>query len=208
MKKVSLVIMSLVLTSALHADAFKIMGGANLLKYYQTPTAENFKWNYKVGFGIGGGFEIDLTDDAIFSVEADGFYIQKKGGRIEEGVLDQEAVFSLSALCIPVLFRARFKFDSPFYVFGGGAVSLILSHKYKMENGDVFQVDFKEEEMTKNIDFGLVLGCGFEIKINRFQEFFVETRYHQGFANILKNTDEYGAVKASAILIVVGLKTH
>ena len=208
MKKVFLVIMSLVLTPALHADAFKLMGGANFLKYYQTPKVESFKWNYKVGFCVGGGFEINLTDDAIFSVEVDGFYIQKKGGRVEEGALNQEAVFNLSALCIPALFRARFKFDSPFYIFGGGGVSFILSHKYKIENGDVFQVDFKEEEMTKNIDFGLVLGCGYEIKINRFQEFFIEARYHHGFANILKDTDEYGAVKASAILIVVGLKTY
>ena len=200
--------MTLLLNSVLHADAFKLMGGVNFLKYYQTPKVENFKWNWKIGFGIGGGFEIDLTDDEIFSVEVDGFYIQKKGGRIEEGVINQEAVFNLSALFIPALFRARFKFDSPFYIFGGGGVSFILSHKFKTVNGDIFQVDFKEEEKTKSVDFGLVLGCGYEIKVNRFQEFFIEGRYHHGFANVLKDTEEYGAVKTSAILIVIGLKTY
>jgi len=208
MKKIFLIIMSLLMTPALHADAFKLMGGVNLLKYYQTPGEENFKWNWKIGYCIGGGFEIDLTDDEIFSVEVDGFYIQKKGGRVGEGALNQEAVFDLSALCIPALFKTRFKFDSPFYIFGGGGVSLILSHKYKIENGDVSQVDFKEEEKTKSIDFGLVLGCGYEIKVNRFQEFFIEARYHHGFANVLKDTENYGAVKTNAIIIVLGLKTY
>jgi len=209
MKKISLIIMSLVLTSVLHADAFKLMGGANFLKYYQTSTAETFEWNYKTGFCVGGGFEINLTDDAIFSVEVDAFYIQKKGGRVEEGASNQEAVFNLSTLCIPALFRARFKFDSPFYILGGGGVSFILSHKFEIKNGgSAFQVDLKEEEITKGVDFGLVLGCGYEIKVNEFQEVFIEARYHHGFANVLKDTENYGAVKTSAILIVLGLKTY
>ncbi|UCC40621.1 MAG: hypothetical protein JSV96_04025, partial [Candidatus Aminicenantes bacterium] len=119
MKKVFLIIMILLLASVLHADAFKIMGGVNFLKYYQSPKEENYKWSYKLGFCFGGGFEINLTDEEIFSVEVDGFYIQKKGGRVEEGALEQEAVFDLSALWIPALCRFRFTFDSPFYVFGG-----------------------------------------------------------------------------------------
>jgi len=207
-KKILFVVLTLMVVSALHADAFKFMGGVNLLKYSQVPKGENFQWNYKIGFCMGGGFEIDLTEEKIFSVEINAFYLQKKGARVEADALnDKEAVFNLSTLFIPALFRVKFSYDSPMYLFGGGGVSFILSHQSEIkEDGSAAQVDLKED--TKSVDFGLVFGFGYEIRVSRFQEFFIECRYHRGFANILRDSEEYGSVKTGAIMVVVGLKTY
>lgn len=208
MKKFLFVLLIIAITSELNADAFKLMGGVNLLKYSATPKEGDIKWSYNLGYCMGGGFEFNLTESNTLAVELDGLLLYRKGSKIESS--DSKTTktnFTLSTVCIPALARLRLKSNFPFYLLGGSEVSLVLSHKAdKKTGGSAEQVDLKEE--SKSFDFGLVLGCGFEIKITNIQSLFVEGRYHLGFVNILKHSDEYESVKNNAMLLIIGIKTY
>lgn len=208
MKKSLIVLLNIIMASALYADAFKLMGGLNLAKYSLSPKEGSIDWSYKLGFCVGGGFEIGLVEDDIIAVEVDGFLIQKKGSRAETSALnDSKSDYHLNTLCVPVISKIKFKYDSAFYVLGGGAVSLVLSHKFERKMGSKKeQIDLKED--TKNFDFGLVLGCGYEMKVNKYQRFFIEGRYHLGFVNLLRDSEESQSVRGNAILIILGIKSY
>jgi len=203
MKKILFIVMSIVLVSGLYGDAFKIMGGLNLSKYTTSLEKEGCKLSYKIGFCMGGGLEIDLNEN--IAIEVDCFFIQK-GSKIElPDFPGLKSNFKLGTICLPVLAKVKFKRDSIFYILGGGGFSIISSHKFEINTGEeVEQVDWKD--YTKGLDFGLVFGCGAEMKISEYQDFFIEGRYHHGFVNILKEIDE--SIKTHTILLILGIKTY
>ncbi len=76
----------------------------------------------------------------------------------------------------------------------------------RKNNSKADESDLKED--TKTFDVGLVFGCGFELKVSRFQSFFIEGRYHFGLVNVLNVSDKYESMKTNAILLAVGIKSY
>ena len=205
MKKFILVIMTILMGSGLYADGIKLMGGLNLLKYSFSSSENNVDWGYKLGFCVGAGIEFDLTYSGTVAIEVDGLLIQRNGSKIEDpDSPDLNPNYNLSFLCIPVLVRLRFKSESPLYLLGGGELSVIMSHKFGTKEEEL--ADLKED--TPTFDYGLVVGCGFKIGINDFQDFFIEGRYHFGFVNLWKNIDKNTSLKNNVILVILGIKTY
>ena len=194
--------------SGLHADGFKLMVGLNLLKYSARANEGTFRWSQKLGLCVGGGFEFDLSESQRIAVEIDGFLVQKKGVRIEDGEsTNGELTFSMNTLRIPVLARFKPKASLPLYLLGGSEFSLVLSHSFEKRIGErKEQEDIKE--LTKRSDLGLVLGCGFEVRMKEFQSLFVEARFHYGSLNMVGSYEEFSSLRTHVFLFVVGIKTY
>ncbi len=207
MRKILIVGLTIISVSSLYADGIKLMGGLNLSKYAASTKGESQGWGYKAGFCVGAGFEFDLFESRKIAIEIDALYVQKKGSRGEApNAPNVERTYSLNTLRFPVLARFQFKKGIPLYLLGGSEFSLVMSHKQerKSEN-QKSQIDFKES--TKNADFGVVLGIGFEIKIREFQTVFIEGRYHFGLVNIVQEIEDLESLKTHAFLIVFGIKS-
>jgi opacity protein-like surface antigen len=205
MRKHLIFFIILTLAPVLKADTFKLMGGINLLTYSILSQEENTDWQYNASFCAGAGIEIDLTYNKIIAIEIDGLYIQKKGSFAEDADKPHlKKQYSLNTLCVPILSRIRLTSKSPFYFLSGGQISFILSHKF---------LDIKEKlhdlkENTKKIDYGLVVGCGYQKSVSSNQSMFVEARYIHGMSNILDETYENQSLKTHTILIVLGIQTQ
>ena len=193
--------------SGLYADGFKLMVGLNLLKYSARASEGTFRWGQKLGLCIGGGFEFDLSESQRIAIEIDGFLVQKKGVRIEDGKsTNGELTFSMSTLRIPALTRFKPKASLPLYLLGGGEFLLVLSHSFEKRIGE--RKDQKNiKELTKRSDLGLVLGCGFEVRMKEFQNLFVEVRFHYGSLNMNGDYEEFSSLRTHVLLFVVGIKT-
>lgn len=199
--------MTVITVPGLYADGIKLMGGLNLSKYSASTKGENQGWSYQAGLCVGGGFEFDLSESRKIAIEIDALFIQKKGSPGEDPDLPNlKQTYSLNTLRFPVLARVKFKADSPLFILGGSEFSLIMSHKLERRIGDQkSQIDLKES--TKSVDFGLVLGIGFEIKIREFQTIFIESRYHFGLVNVIQELEDLESLKTHALLIVFGIKS-
>lgn len=178
------------------------------MKYSSSPQDETLKWSYKVGFCVGAGFEFDLAENEKIAIEVDGLILQKKGNKIGSSLAsDSKSIYHLNTLCIPALVRTKLKSNLPFYFLGGGQMSYVLSHKFEEKSpARTKEIDLKEN--TKNFNWGLVFGGGLEIKINKFQKFFIEGRYNLGFMNIMKYNDQGESVNTSTILFILGIKNY
>lgn len=203
-KKILFIYAVLFLTSSLCADSFKFIGGVNLARYSLGPVETSSQWKFSPGVCVGAGVEVDLTWNQTLAVEIDGLMIPKKVKRIRDPERPElDLSHGLSFIQIPVLVRFKFTSKSPFYVLGGGEFSLVLSHKVTGKNTNI-----NLKESTKKIDYGVALGGGVEIRINKYQKIFLEARYHLGFVNLLKLPEPGESLKTSSLLLALGLKTH
>jgi len=199
MKKGLPVILLLVLTTTLYAD-FKIMGGFNLSKYGVSGGKDGLEWNYKSGFAGGIGFERNFGP--LMLVEFNVMYFQKGSEALsaEDGSLLK---YNLSVVSIPLLFRSKLLYDSTPYAVAGVELSFITSHELK--SGDQEPIDLKER--TQSFDFGLVIGGGFELKLQERLFLFIEGRYHLGIRNIVNDPLDPQSRKTRAFLIILGFRS-
>ena len=194
------ILLSALLVFPLYAD-FKVMGGMCISKYDVSPESANIQWDYKTGFSGGIGLERNLNP--YMFLELDILYFQK-GSQLESSdFADSETKYLLNVISLPILFRNKFLYDSSPYVVGGVEFSSILSHEVIVKGEE--PVDLKDN--TRSFDFGLVFGCGFEIKIEDHLFFFVEGRYHLGFRNIMASPLEEETKKTRAILVLIGFRS-
>jgi len=205
MKKILIVVFTLITISNLHGDAFKLMGGLNLTRYRVSPEEASLDWKHKMAFWVGGGFEFDLSEKLGLEFN---LLLLQKGSRVEfTNNPDLKANYNLRVIAFPALVSFKFKRNFPVYILGGCEFSFVLSHDFvKKIKGEVDELDLKED--TKNFDLGFVFGCGFEVKVSRFQSFFIEGRYHFGLVNVLSASDEYESMKTNAILLGFGIKSY
>ncbi len=199
MKKCLPVILVLVLTTTLHAD-FKIMGGFNLSKYNVSGDKDGLEWDYKSGFAGGIGFERNLNP--LMLLEFNVLYFQKgsKAKSAEEG---SQWKYNLSVVSVPLLFRSKLLYDSSPYAVAGVEFSFITSHE--LVSGDQEPVDLKDR--TQSFDFGVVIGGGFELKLQERLFLFIEGRYHLGIRNIVNDPLESQSRKTNAFLIFLGFRS-
>lgn len=200
MKKLANFILCMMLVSNVYAD-FKIIGGLNLSKYNVLPKKENIDWDYKVGFLGGIGLERNFNQNLI--LEFDFLYFQK-GSKIEsKDPSEMRRKYNLKAFSIPVLLRFKFLDGSSPYILGGVEFSFIISHEVTYDRQE--PIDLKEN--TKNIDYGMVFGLGYELEIQEYLFFFVEARYHLGQRNIINIPVEVDSIRNNSISIVVGMRS-
>lgn len=207
MRKILFILLMVLMSPGLYADGFKLMGGLNLLKYSARAQEGSFTWNYKLGVCVGAGFEFDLTESQKIAIEIDGFIVQKKGSRPEEGSSNVKWTYSLTTLRIPTLARFKPQTAFPLYLLGGSEFTIVLSHSADREVGEGKQ-QWDIKEFTKSFDLGFVLGCGFEMKIKEFQSLFVEGRFHYGSMNIRGDYEDFSSMRTHVLLFLVGIKTY
>jgi opacity protein-like surface antigen len=143
---------------------FKIILGGSLSKSTEPITVPGIitldppRAEYASGFVAGGGIEFPLT--ASVSLEADALFLQK-GSRIGSVLSPTTSLARINELSIPVLVKVRFLPGTSPYLLAGPELAFVLS------------------DGPKNIDYGVVAGIGFQMKLRR-SAISLEARYHYG----------------------------
>ncbi len=200
------------------------MLGGNLSKYEVSPEVYygsvrgyEFEYTYEISntirFLIGCGIEFALTRNV--SIEIDGLYFQKGSSiqklysplesGVELAIIDLLLSYNLEGISIPLLLKIKFLSGSSPYILGGGEFSFILSHGYQtiIEGRTVDRTNIKE--FTQSFDYGLVLGAGFEVKMET-TSFFIEGRYYPGLRNIIKGSIDWESAKITSVALILGFK--
>jgi len=219
MKKLIFIILSMALVSETFALEFKFLGGNNFSQYTFVPeTYYGFDWytgvefrtksNLKKGFLVGGGIEFFFTRN--IGVEIDLLYFQKGSNSelLRQGIPYSRTDYSLKVISVPLLLKVKLRPDSSPYILCGCEFSYILSHNSKVSSEELqgqvlFEVNL--DEQTKSYDFAVVLGGGFEIKMQGFS-FFIEGRYHLGMRNIISDYYPFESIKTKAEVLLFGFK--
>jgi opacity protein-like surface antigen len=192
------------------------MLGGNLSKYVISPEVYydsvlgddyTYEISNKKGFLLGCGIEFALTRNV--SIEIDALYLQKgtnahkSYSSLEIYVAPQS--YTLHVISIPLLLKIKFLSGSSPYVSGGGEFSFILSHGYTSIldglTGDWISI----KEFTQSFNYGLVIGGGYEVKMEAIS-FFIEGRYYHGLRNIIKGSIDWESTKTRAVALILGFK--
>jgi hypothetical protein len=222
MKKSWALVLFLCLVSAGQAQQFKLIAGPAVSHYsaewpYYSNVLDagahlNPFENRKIGFMAGGGVEVALNK--IVSFELDGFYFQK--GSTFEGTAwffgTYRDIYALSGFSFPLLVKLKF-LRRPFpYFLSGLEFSYVIAHSrvrsYRPEDASEW-IEMPEGDLvddTHRIDFGPVVGLGFEARLHKIS-LFLEARYSIGLINMPVQRDRYGRdPRTSSLVILTGLK--
>ncbi|MBS3819485.1 PorT family protein [bacterium] len=201
MKKIAVFLFFLLSLNIFLRGDFKIMGGFNLSRYHTTPE-ENLSWEPLWGLAGGFGLEKGLTDFTL--LEFNFMFIQKGTSLKVTGASNSSAKYRLNTLSVPVLLRQKFLYSSGPYVTAGLELSSILSHKVKWKRSEK-PLDLKDH--TRLFDYGLIVGIGWEFKLEEHLFFFSEIRYHQGWRNIFKELEKGNTRKTNSLLLIIGMRS-
>jgi hypothetical protein len=204
MKKFLLIIFCFLFISQLYSQDFKFIQGISLSRYAIEPDvfvdALGDEYRYDInnvkGFIIGTGIELALASN--ISTEIDALFYQKGSIIILPipPITSLDWDYTLTVFSFPVLLKIRPLTGPPVYILCGGEFSFVASHK----SDDTYIAD-----VTKDIDYGVVAGGGFEIKMKNNSLFF-EIRYHLGLKNITKNWTSHDSVKTNSIAFILAFK--
>lgn len=216
MKRFLFIFLSLIFVSRLYAHEIKFMLGGNLSKYeispevyYDSVLGDNYTYEIssKKGFLLGFGIEFNLVRNISFEIDAlylqKGTVVQKLYSLIEIGIFPQR--YNLHVINMPVLLKIKFLRGSSPYIFGGHELSFILSHGFRSffngRTGDFASIT----ESTETFESGLIYGGGFEIKLKK-TTLFIETRFHNGLNNIIKNQIDWETAETTSVALILGFK--
>jgi len=176
----------------------------------------------KMGFLGGIGFEFG----GRIGMEIDFLYMQKgvkfAGIYSPEGAgtgVDFDVNFMVNEITVPLMFKFKLMPGSTPYLLGGGEIAYILSSKIDYEAVNLGTdesysgtEDLKEQDNMADLDYGLVLGAGYEL-VGGPIPISIEARYHMGLANLIKydanlpedvRGDDW--VKSNALVLLVGIR--
>jgi len=178
----------------------------------------------KSKLGILGG--IGYESGARFGFEINLLYIQKgvrfegsdSGSAIGTGG-SFDVKLNVTEISLPVLAKIKFMPGSTPYAIAGGEIAYILSSKvdYWLKDSSTDDTyagteDLNDYDNMNKIDFGLVLGAGFEL-VSGPIPLFIEGRYHMGLANLFKNdaatsgsVSDTDWVRTNLLTLVLGAK--
>jgi hypothetical protein len=227
MKKLMLLLLGCSLATAGYAEHFRLFAGPGFSRYDVKVSELNsyydvgFTKSSKAGIFIGGGIEGPLTKHLFIELNAlyfskgchfDVFYFDELN---QQTYPDREIGYSLSGISIPLLLKAKLMRESSPYLLGGIESSYIIAHKTEWHWPDPWSTDPRDQvlyeedviEPTSRLDFGLIVGGGFEVKIHRVFVF-VEARYSFGILNILTGGLDgwLESIKTRSECILVGIK--
>lgn len=200
----------------------KLMGGfcnANIT-HSEAAGYDLTQWKKPLQVFLAGiGFEIGSR----IALEVDILYFRKGvkfKGTINAPEMGYNGSFDMrnfvDEISLPVLLKLKLFPGSTPYVLGGGEIAYVLSNKAKYSISDEStgltlsgSEDLKES--TKEIDYGLVFGAGFELNTG-IMALMIEGRYHMGLANVTKTSekipdmDEKDWIKTNAIVLLLGIR--
>ena len=127
-------------------------------------------------------------------------YMQK--GSLDKST-DSEKKHALNVISIPVLLRAKLWEDSSPYMAAGIEISNRLSYNLKEKEAEPIDMSGS----VKGLDFGLVFGGGYEIKLEEELFLFFELRYHLGMRNLLIDAPGGQTQKSNSIVIFIGIRS-
>lgn len=183
------------------------LGGLNLANVSVDPD-EGVDLSSRTVFGFGGILEYCVNES--FSLKLEPMFLQK-GSKQEvegmEGMEGMEAELKLSYLELPVLVSYAFGANNvkP-YIMAGPTIGLNLSAKEESSVlGVSVEVDLKDLDLIKSIDFGLGFGAGVSFPMGK-NSVFVEGRYALGLTNIIDDPEDTGAeMKTKGIQVFAGI---
>lgn len=169
---------------------------ASSLVFAQTTTKEIIKSSSPVTFGVKAGLNLSHLDSfrdgkagfnagvfariplgSSFSLQTELLYSQY-GAFVNEdkGVTFAKARLNLDYITVPVMLQ--YNVSPKFYVEAGPEFGLMVSNKYKLENG----TSLKISEGLNKFNLGLGLGLGYDITKN----IGFNARYVAGLTNTIK----------------------
>ena len=120
------------------------------------------------------------------SVKAEPMYLNK-GAKLMEGedpMEEPEAHLKSSYLEVPVLFKYSFLEEITPYVLAGITMGYQLDTKLDVKFPGL-ETTIEMKDVTENFEFGLSIGAGLEVPINRINLFF-DCKYNIGLTNMQK----------------------
>lgn len=202
MKRSLIILLMFVCPTLIHAD-FKIMGGMDLSRYRVLWESDNVQWKHRLGVFGGIGLEKKLSHNVL--LEFDFLYFQKGSRFHEDGDPFKETNYRLNVLSVPILLRIRnrFIYGSSYFVVAGIELSSIFSHTSVFG----YQEPLDLKDRTSFLDYGLVLGGGYEFELQEDLFLFIEGRYHWGLKNILIDPSGTESWKTRAVLLMIGVRS-
>ena len=173
------------------------------------------------GIGYEAGSRFSLEFDVMYMPKGVKFQGQIDATAQGLGKIDVDLDMVINEISVPVFFKMKILPGSTPFFFGGGEVGYVLSGKVissvtsngetQKDEQDLLKDDNGESSLNR-IDFGLVLGGGYEMNLGGMR-LTIEARYYMGLANLLKQTKaSEDSVKSSdyfrskALVILGGIK--
>lgn len=151
-----------------------------------------------MGFAFGGFFTYSLSPSLAIQPE---LLYSMKGSKAEMGIVTEK--FKFNYLEIPVLLKFSIPTEgnmTPF-LFGGPAISLLMSAKYEVGDGtNNIEIDIKDD--LKSMDFGLAFGAGVGVAMDE-GILTIEGRYTLGMT-VIDDTPNPEDVKNTNISFLLG----
>ena len=193
------VCMVLLLASAFGAEAksstFGLKGGASLAQFKYDPDVDSPGMERLLGFG--GGLTLGFTLAPYVNLDIDGMYMMKgahwKTAFGDEGPIEEDWTSSY-AIVSPVLRLHLPGSGMAPYVLAGGEVGYLLSAKVTTSGTGEADGEEDVKDDCEDLDYGFVLGAGFEIPNATGAGLFVEARYARGLVDIAKDAEGQGTL--------------
>lgn len=224
MKKISILLSLIALTVCAEAQTFIPKAGISLSKLAADgEDSEEFEPKNKIGFTIGVGYNIELSD--VISLQPELNFIQK-GFRIDESLEEDgyevsvKSKLTMNYIEIPLLVKATFGESTKFFFSAGPSLGIGMGGKMKTEAsvnymGTSFsetsegKVHFGDEPenpeenevyIPERLDIGLQVGAGVII----IEKIMIDVRYGYGLTN-LNGDDTDGSSYNRAFQFTVGV---
>jgi hypothetical protein len=175
-----------------------------------------------VGIGYEAGSRLSLEFDVMYMPKGVKFQGQYDATAQGGGKIDFDLDMAINEISVPVFIKMKILPGSTPFLFAGGEVGYVVSGKVissvtsngetQKDEQDLLKDDNGESSLNR-LDFGLVLGGGYEMNLGGMR-LTIEARYYMGLANLLKQTkaSEDGGAKSSdyfhskALVILGGIK--
>jgi len=173
------------------------------------------------GIGYEAGSRFSLEFDVMYMPKGVKFQGQYDATAEGGGKINFDLDMAINEISVPVFIKIKILPGSTPFFFGGGEVGYVLSGKVissvtsngetQKDEQDLLKDDNGESSLNR-IDFGLVLGGGYEMNLGGMR-LTIEARYYMGLANLLKQTKaSEDSVKSNdyfrskALVILGGIK--
>jgi hypothetical protein len=185
------------------AGGIKLMGGLAMSNVnISSAIPATAKKSSKMGFMGGLGYE----SGGMLAFEMDLLY--SPGGAVikaTDPAVKGKVTINGTGISLPIMLKVRFLPGTTPYLLAGGEIGYILNQKIVITANDGTT---SEMDITDNINrlfYGLVFGGGLELQAGGMN-LLLEARYRLGLSNQVKDPDPGDYLKATALMILLGVK--
>ncbi len=149
---------------------------------------------YRYGLTLGGFMIYEITKNIGFQAEA--IYVQKGGKGPIEGY---DATIKLDYIEIPLMFRYQMEQMNSFFFNAGFAFGVNVNNALVTDSKTYV---FKD---IKNLDYGLVIGAGYQYRVPHFMPMQFDVRYYYGLTTVNDHTNPVD-VKNTCLTFSIGVE--